>query len=285
MNFASLFVPMKPVNWLRFQLRLIRAGVERGNPLFVGIGTTKVFLSALAVLALLPQKVEGNWSWRIWSFLVSPPNEIGDTLAGIAGALAFLWIIVTVMLQSKELAAQREELRLTRREFRRMAKAQEKQEALHREQYEVLALNSSMQEADNEFEELTQAVRQSLYSMDASWIFETPTGEHTFDVSEVRLVFKNDDGKSDAALFSDLSHRLWMLAFDLKQEDSKGILRNTPSILDYPSLILAPISRLNELEPDLSAAKKTKFSYLGLDRIKEALNELRDDKWWTQYES
>ncbi len=166
-----------------------------------------------------------------------------------------------------------------------MAKAQEKQEALHREQYEVLALNSSMQEADNEFEELTQAVRQSLYSMDASWIFETPTGEHTFDVSEVRLVFKNDDGKSDAALFSDLSHRLWMLAFDLKQEDSKGILRNTPSILDYPSLILAPISRLNELEPDLSAAKKTKFSYLGLDRIKEALNELRDDKWWTQYES
>nr|WP_319948579.1 hypothetical protein [uncultured Shimia sp.] len=53
----------------------------------------------------------------------SRPNEIGDTLAGFAGALAFVWIIVTVALQSKELAAQREELQLTRKEMEEQRKA------------------------------------------------------------------------------------------------------------------------------------------------------------------
>ena len=51
------------------------------------------------------------------------PNELGDTLAGLAGTLAFIWIIVTVCLQSIELRAQREELRLTRSESAKMAKA------------------------------------------------------------------------------------------------------------------------------------------------------------------
>ncbi|WP_299600009.1 hypothetical protein [uncultured Tateyamaria sp.] len=35
------------------------------------------------------------------------PNELGDTLAGFAGALAFIWIVVTVAMQSIELSEQR----------------------------------------------------------------------------------------------------------------------------------------------------------------------------------
>jgi len=48
------------------------------------------------------------------AFLESPPNEKGDALAGVAGSLAFLWIIITVLLQSNELSLQREELAQTR---------------------------------------------------------------------------------------------------------------------------------------------------------------------------
>lgn len=103
--------------WNRFayQVRLVRVGFKRNNPLFVGVGGTKLLLVAIGVLLLLPEwTTEAGLSWRITSLLFSPSNEIGDALAGVAGALAFLWIIVTVMMQSKELAAQREELRLTR---------------------------------------------------------------------------------------------------------------------------------------------------------------------------
>lgn len=56
-------------------------------------------------------------------FLASPPNEKGDTLAGLAGSLAFLWIIITVLMQGRELAFQREELE-------RMRETQEEQTRL-----------------------------------------------------------------------------------------------------------------------------------------------------------
>lgn len=56
-----------------------------------------------------------------WEYLRSAqPNEIGDTLAGVAGTLAFVWIVVTVWLQATELKEQRVE-------FEKMADAQGKQ--------------------------------------------------------------------------------------------------------------------------------------------------------------
>lgn len=58
-------------------------------------------------------------------FIESTPNEKGDTLAGLAGSLAFLWIIVTVLLQGKELSLQREELE-------KMRTAQQEQTAFMR---------------------------------------------------------------------------------------------------------------------------------------------------------
>ncbi|MEL6621168.1 MAG: hypothetical protein AAFP16_20015, partial [Pseudomonadota bacterium] len=43
-------------------------------------------------------------------FSMLPPNEIGDTLAGIFGSLAFLAAIAALIMQSAELSAQRQEL-------------------------------------------------------------------------------------------------------------------------------------------------------------------------------
>ena len=94
------------------------------NPVFWG-----AFLSVILVGAVI--------YWASWAkivsysaprtnfevFLASRPNEVGDLLAGVAGALAFIWIIVTVWLQSKELAAQREELKLTRVEMEEQRRA------------------------------------------------------------------------------------------------------------------------------------------------------------------
>ncbi|MFY2823296.1 hypothetical protein [Ruegeria sp. MALMAid1280] len=109
---------------LKLQWQSIRSGIASEHPLEVGKALTKVFLTIVVFLALLPQHTEaGGWNLRLFALLVSPANEIGDTFAGIAGVLAFLWIIITVWLQSQELAAQREELRLTRLEMGEQRKA------------------------------------------------------------------------------------------------------------------------------------------------------------------
>ncbi|WP_299293291.1 hypothetical protein [uncultured Tateyamaria sp.] len=88
------------------------------NPVFWGVLFSLIMVSlALFLGAGETCNVMGECSQRFDTFLKASPNEIGDTLAGFAGSLAFIWIIVTVLLQSRELAAQREELTLTRKEM------------------------------------------------------------------------------------------------------------------------------------------------------------------------
>lgn len=50
----------------------------------------------------------GAAKWK--TLLASPPNEFGDFLAGAFAPLAFLWLALTVWLQSRELRLQRKEL-------------------------------------------------------------------------------------------------------------------------------------------------------------------------------
>lgn len=59
--------------------------------------------------------------WR--HLYIAPPNEVGDTLAGLAGVLAFIWLIATVLLQSVELGEQRRVLALQRIEMEEQRKA------------------------------------------------------------------------------------------------------------------------------------------------------------------
>jgi hypothetical protein len=57
-------------------------------------------------------------TWKSTQLENASPNEIGDTLAGFAGTLAFIWIVVTVAIQSKELSEQREQLKQQTNEFK-----------------------------------------------------------------------------------------------------------------------------------------------------------------------
>lgn len=95
----------------------IPTAFKAGNPLDVGRALTTVFLFLVVIVALLPMADEDRTTIRIIHLLNEPFNIWGDTLAGIAGVLAFLWIIVTVQMQREELEAQREEMSLQRKEF------------------------------------------------------------------------------------------------------------------------------------------------------------------------
>jgi hypothetical protein len=101
-------------------------------PILVGLLLTSVLIALVAVLALHSRcafLASGTLECRsnFYRFLDSPPNEIGDTIAGVFSTLAFVWIVVTVFLQSAELFEQRQELALTREELRLAREAQEKQ--------------------------------------------------------------------------------------------------------------------------------------------------------------
>ncbi|SMP02749.1 putative phage abortive infection protein [Shimia sagamensis] len=190
----SFLLCMQVFEWVKRQIRLVRVGARRGNPLFIGIGSTKLFFAGIAVFALLPQRTDADWSWRIWSFLTAPPNEIGDTLAGVAGALAFLWIIVTVMLQSKELAAQREELRLTRIEMSEQKEAtQELANTANRQNFDnfvfemIASLNSIVGNLDIQERGENKPILykgRDCFGFFYRQVRERPTGDRLFSRAE-----------------------------------------------------------------------------------------------------
>lgn len=99
--------------------------------LWVGVGLSAMWFAILIVYAVSatadPSQGATEPISRWQKFWRSPPNEFGDALAGIFAPLAFLWLVVTVLLQSRELALQREELRSTTQELHRSAKQHEKQ--------------------------------------------------------------------------------------------------------------------------------------------------------------
>lgn len=88
--------------------------VWRSWPFLIGYFLTIVFIIFWLTLATStiadPDKCTTNFClfWR------SNPNEIGDTFAGLFGSLAFVWIIVTVLVQGLELREQRAEIKAGR---------------------------------------------------------------------------------------------------------------------------------------------------------------------------
>ncbi|MCR9109794.1 MAG: hypothetical protein NXH94_12900, partial [Rhodobacteraceae bacterium] len=84
---------------------------RKNNPIAYGVAISVGLLAVYLAIGLRNECIgsfcENNFQ-RFWD---SEPNQIGDTLAGLFGALAFVWIIVTVFLQSQELREQRKEFR------------------------------------------------------------------------------------------------------------------------------------------------------------------------------
>lgn len=95
-------------------------------------------------------------------------NEWGDYLAGVFAPLAFFWLVAAVFVQSKELAEQREELRLTREEFKHNRAVMSAQADEARRQAEFIGLQTeilSRQDEVNRSEQQNAKFDSTLYDL------------------------------------------------------------------------------------------------------------------------
>ncbi len=90
---------MSILNHLSFRnRRYIVQALKQISSHWLGYATASILLAALLVVVISDD-----------------PNEVGDFVAGFAGALAFLWLIASFRMQGSELMMQREELALQRK--------------------------------------------------------------------------------------------------------------------------------------------------------------------------
>ncbi|UWS07433.1 hypothetical protein [Phaeobacter inhibens] len=267
------------VDWVTFQKRLINVGARRGNPLFVGIGTTKLFLVVIAVIAIMPQYAEASWSWRFWSFLTSPSNEIGDTLAGIASALAFLWIIVTVMLQSKELREQREELKLTRKAHQQQVSILVKQASI----YEIEQKDRAEERAKRQFDQMLKALAELLGNereWGQSWV-PASTRPHMIDLGvSVFDKLKEPQDADDAIKQAVSSSQLCRETLDGYITSQTSFSKSGKS--DAYVACLAFLKEVMGLYYGLGPDQKLRFDFLGLAQLSENLQAILEMDIWSE---
>lgn len=146
------------------------------SQVWVGAAVTTVVLLFAFIAAMQPIQSEMIGEVTRWhELMASPGNELGDALAGIAGSLAFVWLIVTVLLQSKELRLQREEITLTRSEIEGQRKATEdmaRSLAAQAGIFEMEAKERLQASAASELEQQYVQLRSLMLGQSGFWMTE-----------------------------------------------------------------------------------------------------------------
>lgn len=146
-----------------------------------------------------------------WDTLVSsPPNAVGDFLAGWCAPLAFLWLTVAVFLQKEELAAQRHELEMTRKALLLQAdelKRSVEQQGIIAEVQTRAQVQRGRQEIDQELEEKINllafnlrhwakecSVRFGAEQNPIHYLFADPRALQTIGADDLRAFFLHVKG-------------------------------------------------------------------------------------------
>jgi hypothetical protein len=234
-----------------------------------------VFLAIIVVVLALTAGPSGKV--RLVEFGSLDSNEIGDTLAGIFAPLAFIWIVVTVFLQSQELAEQRRELILTRDELRLSREALEKQVAASQAQAEIFKdekLTRDQARTFSEFEAIVEQIVRVATSRGvvfAHWGFTKEIGSGDLEHKSHALIssptdFRNIQDRVD--LVRELAESI-----NLAQSNALTLLKGGWTITESPSLandfdyLRAMIESASSLESELSEADRYRAVSLNLDQL------------------
>lgn len=213
-----------------------------------------------------PDGVVTNCPNKFQLLLQAPPNEVGDTLAGFAGTLAFLWIIVTVMLQSKELAAQRQELSLSRKESAKMASALKDQADIFKDEKKQRAEIAAKEVFENLLLRLGRSL-DVLAELKVFWSWEEADGSFSHNL----VAWRQEDQEERIREFCHSLDGAWRF---FVQEENEKEFNKKPSIHGIFEYLIRELKSIEEVVPKLSEAQQIRAIDLGLYYAADNLSDL-----------
>lgn len=198
-------------------------------------------------------------------------NELGDFLAGAFAPLAFLWLAGAVLIQSRELKAQREELAETRKEMEAMSKAANaqtdearaskefigKQTAIMQNQLEREQLDDLLEE----FEALIRTLQALMGKVSISYRSFASDDEYAIGVIEPHSTVKFED-KAD-----NLREQLVDQIRKARHSAKGNLVRETLFSCDELDDLTYVVGQLNIVYPKTGAHGQARWVELGLQRI------------------
>lgn len=250
-------------------------------PVIIALVVNVLFALFVLVLASQIVEVDGVEKSRWNHFLDSPPNEIGDTLAGVFGSMTLIWIVASVFQQSIELRAQRHE-------FAEIAKAQAKQVETMEAQAEIFKDEQARREENRGFGELVQLTINALedYSelkKNLVWKLNSSTEkEGVVELTNEVKIFRNRNDRDENI------EQLRVAVASLKGALSTITERQrTDEILDRPvmphqlSEFYLCLKRMQEISPKLSGASKMRVERAEIEPLLLLLSSaLKNQEIW-----
>lgn len=217
-----------------------------------------------------------------WQYLLqAPPNEIGDTLAGVAGSLAFIWVVVAVLFQATELREQREE-------FERMADAQSAQAISLRVQAQLFKDEQRQrkeQEACELLEEASKQLVRCFYEADLdhlSWW----KGKRAADVLGEKFLehgYVKGSGKDEGdRILALLTELFGNAVVKLRRVDQKGELHGKPDLPQALAQLRRYLQLIVECQDGLPPAKAEGLREFQMDQASKYLDALLTEPYWEE---
>ncbi|WP_430465071.1 hypothetical protein [Tabrizicola sp.] len=259
------------------------------TPTNFGIALTLiVFLGFIAMArqrncVLLPTEVlECRTNWA--RFLDAPPNEMGDTLAGFAGVLAFVWIIITVSIQGYELHAQRKELELTRRELKLARKAQEKQLEVMQKQADIFVDEQRSRAQAEHKETLDVALTRIAYkSLELCNVGATILSRDSESLECTLHIFSGYDGEQNLDFFLQNSHQSAVANLHFLSKETDRIIAIHRSTRSNAVILASYFEEVLDMRESLSVGQQLRIDALRIEEVHMLLRALMaSDKWWEE---
>ncbi|UWQ04116.1 hypothetical protein [Aliiroseovarius crassostreae] len=233
-----------------------------------------------------------------WSaFLAASPNEVGDTLAGFAGALAFVWLIATVVLQGQELREQRQEFEKMTDAQREQAKVLEKQREIFEEEQKQREETRQSIVFDEHLLGLARDIELSFPQL--FWDFKNEEEDYSGLVSEEGKLIQEEetnrlflfDTKPEKGLgaverMHSHGRSVFYAYVIVKQTIAKGgrqRITNSPSV----ELLNVILSRIDALEREFDQGELTgiRSANSSLSSMKQHIEEMLEMDIWVNKES
>lgn len=274
------------MNWFKAGCHRISHSFRVNWPLWGAMAVTAGFAVWVYMLANEVTVQDPYRATRWEHFLHGRPNELGDTLAGFVGSLTLIWVIASVIQQSKELKAQREE-------FEIMAAAMSKQASVVDEQIKSLKYENQKREKekiDNRLEVFSKELSaligllttdKSARQSQAIWIVSP--GE-VFDGQAPRLgrdrsqrLFSQIDqsSKSDKSILN-AAMMIVRRAATLKHMKQQGKIKEGPSTKEQLVNVKVVLEKIHDLTKEETQESLGHLSFPVQDAI-EALNDIIND--------
>ncbi|MBA4491206.1 hypothetical protein [Paracoccus sp. S1E-3] len=235
----------------------MRPGRINTLPIWVGAALTATVLGCVIWAGLSPICDAAGACAPRWKLLANAPaNELGDTLSGVGSVLAFIWVIVTVWMQSIQLQLQRRDMHAQQAETRRMTEATVVQARIYQQEQDERAEDR----AGKELEALVDRLLTSAEFMQ-SWDGSGP-------LFAEQLKIKDEARRFDAVLDRMILEGRAVLS---RVAGGEALLRLTPDDARQVALYL---DEIDAIQPRLSRADRIWLTKFELAQATKVLDDL-----------